>query len=336
MKYLKYIATVMALLWIVHMTYSAELTVKEITALNANTINVSLSENPNLAVWEIEAEIRVLNDIKMRAAILQEGETKKVEILLEDPILPSTSYSLLTVAWADGSIDFETPMSVEGFSANNISSIELQDIESIEIIDDRTMIIEYREDLIEEVFDYKLLAESKVVKVEKPDYYLSDLQITIDPPLISEKDYILMFIEIQDEGWDYLEFDTGIYDFTTPIIESMDSDTESTGTGDILEENTDIPENTMNQDDELQVVTVETENTDSETQTWSLNSVELNAAGDEVSLEKDSEGELTTLEAANQVNETPDTWAETWVIIIATLVINSFYYLSRRKKQVLV
>ena len=44
--------------------------------------------------------------------------------------------------------------------------------------------------------------------------------------------------------------------------------------------------------------------------------------------------EQTQLEKlALETKETPDTGAETWVLIFGTFIINTFYFLSRRKKN---
>ena len=82
----------------------------------------------------------------------------------------------------------------------------------------------------------------------------------------------------------------------------------------------------------LEVVEIDM-NTGSEQENMIEEGIELDAAGDEVSLEKDGSSELDVLNAANLATTTPDTGAQTWVLILLTLVINSFYYLSRRKQR---
>ncbi len=318
MKYLKNIIAVLVLIGIFNMSYSAELSVDEITVIDANTLSIMLSENPNLEIGEIEWEIRVLNDVKLRGAFASESDTNEVELILEDSLKADTTYSLLTVLGADGSIDFTTPWNVEGFTASNVSSVEVQDIDSIEIIDDRTIIITYRDAITSSSLEYKLLAESEVTKIEKPDFYSPEIVISIEPPFNSEKDYILMFIEMQDASGEFLEFDTGIYDFKSPVIDET------------LMVETPMSEDTTDEENEqaLEVVEVETPITDEE----NMNEIpDLEAAAEEVGLVKDEEM-LETEQAATMVTQTPDTGAQTWVLLLATLFINSFYYLSRRKK----
>lgn len=320
MKYLKNIIAVLVLVGIFNLSYSAELSVDEIKVVDANTLSVTLSENPNLEIWEIDGEIRVLNDVKLRGAFASETETTEVELILEDSLKADTTYSLLTVLGADGSIDFTTPSNVEWFSASNISSVEVQDIDSIEVIDDRTIIVRYRDAITSSSLEYKLLAESEVTKIEKPDFYSPEIVISIEPPFTSEKDYILMFIEMQDASGEFLEFDTGIYDFISPVIdETLMIEPE------VEDEIINMEEN----EDRLDVIEVETPVVD---ESNSEDIPELEAAGDEVWLMKDEEM-LETEEAATMVTQTPETGATTWVLVLATLLINSFYYLSRRKKQ---
>jgi len=67
--------------------------------------------------------------------------------------------------------------------------------------------------------------------------------------------------------------------------------------------------------------------------------VDLEAAPEDAAMQEDMSDEedatIEVTEAATMETQTPDTGAETWVLIIATLFINTFYYLSRRKKSVL-
>ena len=270
--------------------------------------------------------------------------------------MPNTSYSLLTVLGSEGSIDFVTPAGVEGFTADNLSSVEDQDIESIEIMDDRTILITYMDDLTSSSYEYKLLAESNVVTVEKPTYDDAELIISTVPPLKPNQDYILMFIEMQDVDGNYIEFDTGIYDFSTPEAEeSTETGTsetvEETGTGELLPEVTETGTGEVMEEESTETGTGETieetgtgelvESEDdilpemqTEENEWDESlEVDLEAAGNEASAGA-SEGETDTESVALGAESTPDTGAETWVLIALTLIINTFYYSARRKKQI--
>ena len=324
MKYIKNIIAVGLLVGICNITYSAELSVDEIQVLDANTLSVMLSENPDLEEGDVEWEVRVLNDIKLRWAFPSESDTNTVELLLEDPMLPNTTYSLLTVLGADWSIDFTTPETLEWYTASNVGNVESQDIDQIEILDDRTVIVRYRDAITSSNIEFKLLAESDVVSIQKPDFYTAEIIISIEPPFISNKDYILMFIEMQDASDTFLEFDTGIYDFKTSTIE------EVVTKKDVIEEVPEVLEEPRQE--VLEVMELDIPSNDEEM--ISNGDIELEAAGSYVWLEKETEM-IGTNQAASMVTQTPDAGAETWAIVVATIVINSFYYLSRRKKAVL-
>jgi len=330
MKHIQKIIALFSILGLIHISYAGSLWVDEIKVIDSNTISVMLSENPNLNVWEIDAEVTLLNDVSTRGAVLSDISDNQVELMLEDAILPNTSYSLLTISWEDGSIDFTTTDSVEWFSAINNSLGESQDIDKIEMIDDRTMIISYTNDLLSDSYEFKLLAESRVVTIEKPDYYTPELIITLDPPLIWNQDYILMFIDLEDIDGNYIEFDTGIYDFTTEDIEEAIQEEALTQSGSITEETTEESDSEM-VDEELKISESEDELLEEENNVQDEELIELEAAP-EVSLEKTTQDDITTV--ASTVTSTPDTGAETWIIIFATLFINTLYYWARRKKAI--
>jgi len=330
MKHYQKIIALFAILWIVHITYSWPLGVEEIQVIDKNTISVTLSENPNLEVWDVEGELTLLSDASLRWAILTQWSSNTVELIMEDALMPETNYSLLTINGADGSMDFTTPESLEWYTQDNISSWTNQNIKNIEIIDDRTLLIEYNLDVNSTNFEYKLLSESIIESVMKPDYFNPELIITVSPPLVWEKDYILMFIEMQDVDGEFLEFDTGIYDFVSPKLEDL-GDEESFQ----IEESSDdtIPQNEKNSE----ILLAESLDDEAAQDESEEEIPDLTAAGEDTSLEKDSSQSDTwetvgTLQAAAEMTQTPETGAQTWIIIFASLFINSIYYLSRRKR----
>ncbi|NDK09906.1 hypothetical protein GW846_03945 [Candidatus Gracilibacteria bacterium] len=316
-KILLSLATLFALIQITH---SGALGVEKIDVLDENTLSVTLSENPNVKVGNVDAEITVLSDMKIRGAVLSADNAKKIDILLDNPLQANTSYSLLTINGAEGSIDFTTPAGVEGFIQENISSIQSDDIDMIEVIDSRTLTVTYIQDLSEGSYEYKLLAESKVDSIEKAKFDDSFLTIKVTPPFVGEQDYILMIIDMQDVDGKHLEFDTGIYDFTTPAF-TASVEVDSTSSGAILpaEQATDT---TVVVDDELEVMQVAGTET---AEVIEDGEIDLNAAG--------AESEDNLEEVALAATDTPDTGAATWILVFATLVINSIYYIARRKKM---
>ena len=298
MKHFKKLLFLVAISISTAITYAASpMSVEEIQVVDKNTLEVTLSENPNMKVGIIDADINILSDIKLLGWFISQDSAKEVELLLEKPIMPNTRYSLLSVLGVDGSMDFTTPEVIDEYSETNTALEEgMQNISAIKIIDETTILISYTQELSASTFEYKLLAESDVVKVEKLNYDDPKLTITVEPPFISEQDYILMFIEMKDIDGNYIEFDTWIYDFKSPIIETE----------------TNIEENVQ----------------------WSTNEseiIDLEAAGNQDNSETNVAAGNTE-EVAMSAESTPDTGAQTWILVIITLVINTFYYSARRKK----
>lgn len=174
-------------------------------------------------------------------------------------------------------------------------------------MDSTTLNVTYKQAVTAGKYDYKFLAESEVVSIEKPSFEQAELLIRVEPPLVSEQDYILMVIDLKDVDGKQLEFDTGIYDFKTPIFPENLRAEVSSGSGE------QVPE--------------------------------LNAAGDNVSLQKETlleepivigntatQTEENLAVIAAEVKQTPATGTATWLLVLMTLSINAFYFYSRRKK----
>ncbi len=375
MKHLRNTFVALIVLTLSHTIYAAELGVTEIEVVNNNTIEVTLSENPNLGSEKIDAGVTILNDLYIDSITIDETSENQVLISLDKEISPGMKYSLVTISGTNGSIDFITPDDIAGHLAMNSEEGGDQDIESIEIIDSKNIKVNYKEDLetvISEEFEYKFLLESEVAKIEKKDFMTPVLTITVEPNLLDNQRYILMFIDVQDVDGNYLEFDTGIYDFETENISEIES-SETKVISELVEEETPSEEPISTPKE----ISQENIKTDIVITPLGGSETELNAAP---SLQKDSTGwvkivedvqtieefeatvgaeigkvqvleelgtdtstvvieELTTTniqEVAQSAVETPATGAATWVFIVMSLVINAFYYFARRKTYKLV
>ncbi len=348
MKYIIRIIAVIVTFALFGVTHSQNVQIVGVTAPDTHTLDVELSEKIDLPVWEVDAEIKVLSDIYVKSVFTQETDQKSVEIYLETPIMPNTNYSILMLQGGEGSIDFTTPDDVIWFIHTNVESIAEQDIESMEIIHEQKILLTYREDIIENDVEYKIFAENTVKTVEKTSYESKNLIITLDNTLVSEQSYILMIINIQDIAGEYVDFETGIYDFVTPtftepvqeMIDIFEIDTQE----DILIEDDiveseifdtlDAPEEVVQTEndimdiEETDIMNIEehVENEELWEITWDMQEeILLNAAGTELRVEKDID------EVAMSVDRTPDTGSATPILILLTLLINTFYYFARKR-----
>jgi len=56
----------MCIFGLLRVSHSAPIGVENITAMDANTLSVTLSENPNLDVGELDGEVTLLQNIQTR------------------------------------------------------------------------------------------------------------------------------------------------------------------------------------------------------------------------------------------------------------------------------
>ncbi|MCH8519077.1 hypothetical protein LAT59_04950 [Candidatus Gracilibacteria bacterium] len=292
----------------IHTLYSAEVIVDNILVKDSMTFDVVLNQNPNMIVGvQDDVELVVLEDVRLAGGILKSGDTRQVELITETALQPNTQYSLLTLSGTEGSIDFETPAGVEGYKATNFMSMKSEDIESIEILDDRTILVTYRQELQSFNYEFKLFAEVAIEEVRKDDFQLPVLTVDMSSPLLSETDYILMIIDMRDAEGRMIQFDTGIYDFKTQIFEDEMTEEE-------------LRDLSMYLDEELSEEDIRNlENSIIEDE------VMLNAAPEE------NEGNID--EMATLISETdPEAGAATGILILLTLIINAFFYRARLKR----
>ena len=305
---------ILSCIFSIHSLYSAELTVKNISIKDRQTLEIILNENPNMLVGTQEdSEIVVLEDIKLVWGLISSVNTRQIELKTVTPLLPNTRYSLLTLSGTEGSIDFETPSWVEWFKTSNFSSMKNEDISSIEIINENTILINYRQNLTWFNYSFKLFAEVGISEVRKNDFQVPILTLIMDKVLASETNYILMFIDIRDAKGDILDFNTGIYDFKTELFDEEITD-------DMAERDLSIYQDEELTPEEIALLEVD------------ILAGEIPLQGAPEDLE---EGNLE--EIAQKMPETyPEAWSTTGILILLTLIINTFFYKARIKRSILV
>ena len=377
MKYIRNTVIAAIAIILTHSVHAWELGVDEIKVLDQRTIEVSLSENPNLGNKPLDAEVAVLNDIPVEALSREIESDNEILLTLDQDILSGMKYSLVTISWAKGSIDFITPEIVIGYEAQNADLSLGQDISSIEVLDERNIKIAYNEPLewTATEYEYKVLLENTVQEVIKKDYMEPELTITLTSDLQSDQQYILMFIDIQDASGAYLDFDTWIYDFETQEIENTKTsiqeeikeetqETEETTTNEVKRTiDTNAPQEgivitPLNSAPSLQkssdwVKIVENVGTAEELEETlddeilKVQTIEdiknrpSQITHEESTLEtqENNETEVVSVnlqKVALSATETPATWAATWVLVIMSIVINTFYHFTRRKSYKLI
>lgn len=374
MKYFVYMFLTLSVLSVSYTVNAEDLSVTQIDVQASNTLEVILSENPNLGSGEIEAWINILNDLDIEEIFIDEWSQDEVILKLNKEILPEATYSLVAISGMRGSIDFITPWMIEGYTATNANMESDQDLVSIAIIDSKTLKIQYNEELeSQEVSDYefKLLLENPVISIQKWDIMSWVLNISVERSFEENQQYILMFLDVQDVSGNYLEFDTGIYDFETGDMsellqteaqevqdvviaaESEDLQTEAENSEQMQEEVIITPLNAapslQKSDGWVQVIQdvkrIETAEVSLEREIEKIENAEQEQ--EEVSTKRVSsvQGQGTSSapkitksiqEVATSATTTPATWAASWILVVMSLIINTIYYCTRKKAYKLI
>lgn len=300
--------------------------------VDTKTFHVSISE---VKMWteEVVWEVKVLNDMSIAFATPNEDEDSSVILTLDEPLEKDTEYSLLTVFGADGSIDFKTGDTLEGIEIMNPEVDEIgQSIESISLVDVNSIEVTYTEELEWGDFEFKLLSDIEVESLNPIDE--DTISVTLWGALSTDKNYIFMVLALQDALSQDVELDEGIYNFVSP---SEISDPVATQEWDDsleveLDEDTEV-----SLDEEIEAeVDLNAAYNELESPAESVDLLDANidrVVEDAVEAEEMQEtAEEQTLETvALSATATPETGAETGVLILLTLFINTFYYFSRRK-----
>lgn len=176
----------------------------------------------------------------------------------------------------------------------NIKILESEWISSITMKDKKNIEV-YFNTLNWDEFEFKLLKEINIVENSSSWW---NLILKTDKSIELNTDYILMILSLSDIQNIY-KIDEPIFNFDI----KENSTFEKTETDQSIKDNFTAPVtetiNPVENDTELNAWI-------EDTSTWNLNNVALDT------------------------KQTPDTWAETWVLMFLTLIMSSFYFLARR------
>lgn len=343
-------------------------TINTVEVLNTQTISITLSDEDNFSQWILEWEIKILEDTSVDLVEKDVENARKLLITLPESLEANTSYSLLTLLGAEWSIDFVTPDEISQVQIENtVPSLWEQYITSIILRNPQQIEVEYNSDIIDSHFEFKLLSEIRVINIENTSLQDNRISVNLQDTVKTTRDYIVMILSLFNTQWEEIYFENSIYDFESPeyieeyiIADDFSPEIEEV---EIIEDTSAIQDsiqakiaarNAAKQEEEMEAVSVEIPEPESieesqeedfddltnmfeelMTGEWvegeEINEpvleteIELNAAPQESSLMK------ATTDVALTADSTPDTGAETWILILLTLVINTFYHFSRRK-----
>lgn len=216
MPNIKKLAFVVLWLFMFNISFAADIKTDSVVVVDDKTIDFTLTNDFNQDIWEIAWDVKVLSDMEIISSERDLEDSKKVNIFLWWwKVAENTSYSLLTVVWAEWSIDFETKEDFVWAEILNTEALEAQWIESVVIRDPLTIEVFYKDVLSSTEFEYKLLANIEVNKIEKLAPDNNDVRVSLSSKLQVSRDYILMLINLMDKDEQKVDFNDGIFDFST-------------------------------------------------------------------------------------------------------------------------
>ena len=291
---------------------------KSINATSTKTVELELDKKTNQVFTQSDLEIYKSIDNTAKKDTLEEN---KIVLNLLNDMEKNTSYSLISISAIEWNIIFKT---WDDIMLKEIQNTALETggqwIKSILIKDQKTLILTFTQNIWDGELEFQLL---KTLEVEKI-ITLADskkIKATLKTEMLNNEEYLWTLTFLETSSLSKIEISKGIYYFKTWELVKYEWPTEEELA---LENNT---EDDLSLEESLMKALNETDS--SNLGNWEKElQEELNSAA-----EDPANKEKTQLEnLALSQKETPDTGAETWVILLATFIINTFYYLSRRKR----
>lgn len=267
--------------------------IQSVTQNSENKLNVTFDQQLT-ASW-VSGDVKVFKDLNVLEVKVDEMLPSKINVKLWSDIKAWSTYNVFAVFWVEWSADFivEDWLTVKMLSKAPTS----QWIVRVAFTDTRTMELYFKDTLVWSDYEFKLLEEYSILEMSAETW---SLLVTTSNTFENNSNYIFMLISLIDSSGNEYNVDESIFDF---VVWNPDQANNT---------NVDVQElvQDLNSPQELQ-----------NTESWTVSSWTLD-------LGTNNQWNIDNM--ALKSKETPDTWAETWVLMILTLIINSFYFLTRR------
>jgi hypothetical protein len=315
-------------------------TLDNIEVVDDKNITLTLSEDATLLEWDNSPQVKVLKDIEIHLVSKDIQDQNKLILSLSWALQENKRYSLLTILWPEGSIDFALKDILENKEIINDIKAEWQWINRMVIKNSKTIELYFNNIIAEKEFELKLLNEVKISQIKAGN--TNKITLSLSDILEKSSDYIIMLLSVKDSLWKELTFEEELYDFTTALdlkstqwaVESWtwsvvkDVSPEKWWEEEGVWSTKDIPSeewweaegiwDTKNTPMEKWWEEIKTENTKKESlEEWKKG-------------EKWEKEEWTLEEVALNAAQTPDTWASTWILLILTFTISSIVFYRKK------
>ena len=228
MKYMKKIwivsILIASILLSIKSSYAENATVVEITPTTTHTLDISVDSLEEKISWELESDLRVYQDLKIKDITLDEGDTKTVILTLENTLKDENKYSLLSVAWAEGDMEFSYSSSIANgeFMNNSFEGLWQGIVKAV--VQQNVIKISFYKEIEDLDVDFKFYQNVWIdtVKTSGADI----LEVLLTDTLINESIYVATTTFFSDSSNEKIEIENGIYDFSTIILDEYDPEAE--------------------------------------------------------------------------------------------------------------
>lgn len=289
MKKIKLLFAILVSVFFTVNTFAAS--VENIVPMSSESVYITFSSDVVVPDSWVVWDIKILRDIQVKNADKSSSNSKKITLNLLNELYPNSSYSIISVWWAEWSIEFELfdEFSWELINENLLNEEKI--IEKVVVLDSKTIEVYYNYNLSDSVYDFKVLSELKIGEILMIGANV--IEVKLDTLLEKSSFYMLMISSILDTQWKEVIFEEILYDFVT----------DSTLVA---------PTNTDNS--EPVVVDVE-------------DGVEQLVVAENQTEEDNSNLE----QVAQDTKTVPETWPATWVALAFVVFLTTFLFMYKKK-----
>jgi hypothetical protein len=194
-----------------------DISIIDIDSKNSNILKIFLDKNIETNVSDITSDVKVFKDLDNKKISIDLENNKLVNLSLEKSLEPNTSYSLLSVYWAEWTIDFKLD------DMSNWLEIWWDNsdwIEKLIISDPKNIEIYFTKSIESDSVDLKLLREYDIESLKINSENNKELDVYLKNELYDGSKYIVMIFSITTkEDLNYV-ISNSIYDFVTEGVSS--------------------------------------------------------------------------------------------------------------------
>lgn len=184
----------------------------DIDSSNSSLLKIYFDNDIETNSTDLDSDIKLFRDLESESIVRDLKNDKLITINLSEELKINTSYSLLSVFWAEWSIDFKIANIIDWLEV----SWNLWDwISKINIVNSKQLQVSFVDSIKVDEVDVKLLREHSIDSLKFITDNKKELDLYLSNKLFENSKYIIMLFSITTkEGVNY-NISNSIYDFTT-------------------------------------------------------------------------------------------------------------------------